>query len=391
MMKKIGLIGLTLAIGLSFAFQAKADDKKVIAIGEAKTLNCKRGHYFDNQQAQALVANLRTRIAATRVFDVVSRSVMGKILQEHKMVMVGLADSETVKELGNLLQADYLIGLEATCGSTVTFNVNLWDVETAKTVFAKAYEMKDGRKTSKAIKDIAKLIKTFGKTGRWPSEGSSSKSELMMMIDSKAFHASAEYIINQIRRQVPKFQANVEEVNAYSDTITLKVRYGARKAWPGLKLKVERDGEEIGWMYLKEKPKGKHSVKAGTTGEISAFEEGDVASCVDWEPVIAIGHIEDVDLDNPDLVDLFCEQLLKEFSEAEGVAPAEGKKIDRILQRMGTKTKKKDLAKLHKAGVDLLIVGRFLGETGNRQLNFEVLNTVDGKRVIKIKRDGIGL
>ena len=39
MMKKFGLIGLILAIGLSFAFQARADEKKVIAIGEAKTLN----------------------------------------------------------------------------------------------------------------------------------------------------------------------------------------------------------------------------------------------------------------------------------------------------------------------------------------------------------------
>ncbi|MBW2702494.1 MAG: hypothetical protein JRF33_16865 [Deltaproteobacteria bacterium] len=389
MMKKIGLLGLTLAIGLSFAFQARADDKKVIAIGEAKTINCGGNRYFRDQRAAAVASNLRSRIAATRVFTVVSRTVMGKILQEHKMVMVGLADSATVKELGQLLQADYLLGLEVTCMDTITFNVNLWDVETGATSFTKVYEMKDGKKVSRAVKDIAKVIKDFGKSGRWP--GGPGKSETMMMIDSKAFHDSAEYIIRQIRHQVPKFQAKVEEVNAYSDTITLKVSYGARKAWPGLKLKVERDGEEIGWMYLKEKPKGKRSVKAGTTGEISAFEEGDVASCVDWEPVIAIGHIDDEDLDNEDLVDMFREEMNKEFEQADGVAPAEGKKIDRILQRMGTKTKKKDLAKLHKAGVDLLIVGRFSGETGKRRVDFDVLNTVDGKRVIKIKRDGIGL
>ena len=79
------------------------------------------------------------------------------------------------------------------------------------------------------------------------------------------------------------------------------------------------------------------------------------------------------------------------MDEADGVKPAEDSKVQKILMRMGERPHKKDLAKLHKAGVDLLIVGKFLGREGQRKLDFDVLSTYDGKRVIEIKRDHIGL
>jgi 3-keto-L-gulonate-6-phosphate decarboxylase len=59
--------------------------------------------------------------------------------------------------------------------------------------------------------------------------------------------------------------------------------------------------------------------------------------------------------------------------------------------RIGKEVNKKDLESLHKAGVDLMIVGRFLGKAKNRRVELEVISTFDGKKVIDIKRDRIGL
>ena len=152
-----------------------------------------------------------------------------------------------------------------------------------------------------------------------------------------------------------------------------------------------RDDEDIGWLYIKKSKSKRGEFEAGTDGEISAFEEGDQVTSEEFEPKVALGYIEDEDMDNEKLVDMFKERLLEVFEELDGVEPASGSKIDKILDRMGKKKSKKYLAKLRKRGVDLLIVGRLSGENGRRRLDFEVLSTLDGKRVIKIKRDGIGL
>ncbi|MBN2493519.1 MAG: hypothetical protein JXR96_02915 [Deltaproteobacteria bacterium] len=389
MIRKATLFSLIGALVLLAPF-ASADEKKVIAVGEVKAIGCSSSHYYSQQAADAIAANLRTRIAETRAFKVVSRSQMRKILREHKMEMVGLVESENIKELGKFLQADFIMGIEITCTDRVAFNVNLWDVETAESAWAKAYEMRSFKKTSVAIKDIAKMLKDYGKSGKWPSSGHG-KTEVLAMLDSKAFHDSAEYIIAEIRRSIPRVSGTIADVNAYDEAnpVKLKLGYGAKDAWPGLKLKVTRDDQELGWVYLNDK--GGREVKASTHDEVSAFEQGDKVSSEDFEPKIAIGTIEDEVEDNQDLIDLFRERMLKEFAEADGVEPAEGAKIDKILSRMGKSTKKKDLAKLHAAGVDLLIVGRFSGDSGQRRLDFEVLNTVNGRRVIKVKRDRIGL
>ncbi|MFC1655092.1 hypothetical protein ACFL2F_04730, partial [Myxococcota bacterium] len=96
---------------------------------------------------------------------------------------------------------------------------------------------------------------------------------------------------------------------------------------------------------------------------------------------------EDEDEENEKMVDMFRDGLLKEMSEADRIEPVDDGKVEKIITRMGSKTKKKSLEKLFKKGVDLLITGRFSGEAGNRRIDFEVLSTFDGKRVTKIKYD----
>ncbi len=380
MSRKIGLSCVAFALTLGLAFSALADKKKIV-VGDPKTKwavgpAC-HGHV--PTYADTIARSLRTRIVETGAFRVVSREQLKKILAEHEMSMVGLSDPTTAKVLGQFLQADLVMATEVLChANMVEFNILLVDVETAEIVWAKNYNMKNLKKVNRAMKDIAKLLKGYAKTGEIGE--SAGKSEDMMMIDSKALRDASEQIISIIEHSVPTASIEVLDVNAVSDTIKVKVR---GKAWAGTKFKVERDEEEIGWLYLKKK--GGRSVEAGTQDEISAFEEGDVGSSEEFVPKVAVGFIEDEDEDNEKMVEMFREGLLQEMSQADKMEPVDDSKVDKIINRMGSKIRKKSLAKLFKKGVDLLITGRFSGESGNRRIDFDVLSTVDGKRVTKIK------
>jgi len=382
MMRKIGLSVLVIVLTLGFAAVVQAGEKKKIVVGDPKTKWARssacRG--YEPTYADTISRSLRTRLVQTGAFRVVSREQLKKVLREHEMSMTGLSDPTTAKMLGGFLQADLVMATEVLCHPNhVEFTVSLIDVETAEIVFSKAYEMRNLKKTRRALKDIAKIMKKYAKTGEI---GDAGKTEAMMLINSKALHDASETIIEVLERSVPNVRATVKDVNVYAETIKVRVR---GRGWAGMKLKVVRDDEEIGWLYLKKKGSGE--LEAGTTGEMSAFEEGDVGTSEEFNPKVAVGYIEDEDEDNEKMVDMFREGLLKEMSEADRIEPADDRKVEKIIDRMGNKTKKKYLEKLFKKGVDLLITGRFSGEAGNRRIDFEVLSTFDGKRVTKIKYD----
>ncbi len=380
---KIGLSFLALVLTLGFSTGALSAEKKKIVVGDPKTTwsssNACRG--FSPSYADSLARSLRSRIVQSGAFRVVSRDQLKKVLREHEMAMTGLSDPSTAKILGQFLQADLVMATEVLCQpNSVEFIVNLVDIETAEIVWSKNYEMKNLKKASRVIKEIAKLLKEYAKTGKISE--SAGKSGSMMMIDSKALHDASEAIISIVERSVPRATVTVEDVNVYAEKVKVKLR---GQAWPGTRFKVKRDDEEIGWLYLKKKGRG--SVEAGTKDEMSSFEEGDVGSSEDFKPKVAIGFIKDEDETNDKMVEMFKQGLVKEMSEADRIEPVDDGKVDKIIDRMGSKIKKKSLAKLFKKGVDLLITGRFSGENGNRRIDFEVLSTFDGKRVTKIKYD----
>ncbi len=240
---------LAIAVTLSLVAAASAVEKKTIVIGDPKTqwASSKACAGYAPDYANTIANSLRSRIVETGAYKVVSREQMQKILREHEMSMTGLSDPSKAKILGQFLQADLVMSTEVLCHPTsVEFIVQLVDVETAEIVFSKTYEMQDLQKVSRALKDLAALLKKYAQTG---SIGESAgKTEAMMMIDSKALHSASEAIISVIGASLPRLTAKVTEVNAYDDTIKLDVR---GKGWAGLKLQVKRNDEEIGWLYLK--------------------------------------------------------------------------------------------------------------------------------------------
>ncbi|RME23959.1 MAG: hypothetical protein D6806_10370 [Deltaproteobacteria bacterium] len=373
------------AVGiLMIASASLAGDKPRIAVGDPTTKWASGGACSGvsaNNYADSVARSLSTRLVETGAFKVLSRSQIKRIIKEHELVMTGLGDPATAKATGRLLQADFLLVTDVVCHPDhVEFLASLIDVETGEKVWAKTYEMRNLRKTSRALKDIAKLVADYARTG---SIGKSAgKTEAMMMIDSKALHDAADAIMSTIERAIPNARATIEEVNPYAGTIRLKVR---GRAFPGLVMKVIRDDEEVGQLILKKKKRGMW--EAVTRDEISSFEEGDEASSEDVKARVAIGYIEDEEEQDDKMVDLFKKGLVEELSQSDKIEVVDSSKVDRLLMRMGQKVRKSYLEKLFKAGVDLLVTGRFSGERGNRRIDFEVLNTVDGKRVTRIKYD----
>ena len=370
---------------------AEPGEKPVIAVGTSKTKWSTSGacRGYASTYADTLMDSLRSRISQSGAARIVSRAQMAKLLKEHEMGMVGLTDPNRSKQLGKLLQADYLAAIDFICQpDALEINLNFWDTETGESVFTTVKQLSKLRKYRRALKDITKEIKDFIKSGKKPKapdEGCG-----FLIVDSRAFHDASEYIVAQIRSTIPKATGTIEEINTYDESIKVNISHSGYTPWAGLKLKVSRAGEEeLGWVYLTKKGHGK--IVAGTNDDMSRFEEGDKISSEEFEPKVAIGYIEDVDEDMTCMADKFRERMYTIMQQSDGIEPANDSEIDKIIQRMGPKRSKKDLAKLHKAGVDLLIIGRFLGENGSRRLDFEVISTYDGKRVIDIKRDRIGL
>lgn len=377
---------LILACLIGSSASADNNRKKRIAVGDFKT-DWARGSSCQglaSNYGDSLAASLRTRLAETGAFSVLSREQMQKVMREHDLTMTGLADASNAKALGQFLQADLLLGGDLLCNpKTVEFNVNLIDVETTEIVWAHNYNMKDLNKVNRMLKDIAKLAADYAKTGKIGK--SAGDTEDLMLIDSKVLASATQLVIADISRSIPNASGRIQEVNTYGESLKVKIGGNANKVWPGMRLKVVRDEEDIGVIFIKKTGSG--DMEAGTNDDLSAFEEGDRVATKDYKFKVAVGFIADKDEDNEKLVEMFKKNLLKEMSESDRLDPADEPEVEKTLDKMGETTNKKELEKLYKKGVDLIITGRFLGGNGDRRIDFEVLSAYDGKRVMKLSGD----
>ncbi len=368
-------------LACSLVALAQQPEKIKIVVGDPKTQwsKGKTCHGQPAGYAQTLQRSLRTRLAESGAFIVISRGQLQKLLDEHNLAMSGLSDPVNAKMLGQFLQADLVLSTEVLCHANLAeIGVNLIDVETTKIVWAKSYKMRNLSKINRALDDIVKLIIDHTNTG---STGKpAGDSEKLMMIDSKALRRASTETLKAIERLLAGAEAEIVEVNAYAGIIKLKA---SGRLWPGLKLKVVRDDEDIGWIFLKES----HGdiITAGTLDEISAFEEGDRASSESFVPNVAIGVIEDLDEENHQLLEMFREDLMQQMRISNYLRPIEDRRINRLLLESGKRLSQKTLAELFTTGVDLIVIGSFMGESGHRSLDFDVIAAQDGRQVTKIK------
>lgn len=91
-----------------------------------------------NDFGKFLAEELITRLFLTKKFDVIERSLLNKVIEEHRLKFTGLIDPETAKELGKILGVDAIAtGTITDLVNNVKINSRLISTETG-TVFAVA-------------------------------------------------------------------------------------------------------------------------------------------------------------------------------------------------------------------------------------------------------------
>ena len=85
----------------------------------------------------AIAEKLTTQIVRTGRVQTMERSLIGKLLDEHRLAKTGLIDLGTLKKLGAVLSVDGIVsGSFVTLGPRVLINARLIDVETGRIVAA---------------------------------------------------------------------------------------------------------------------------------------------------------------------------------------------------------------------------------------------------------------
>jgi tetratricopeptide (TPR) repeat protein len=87
---------------------------------------------------RAVAENFRTSIGDTKMYYLVERAFLQKVLDQQKLQLSGAVDPETAVKIGQLVQAKYVVvGSLTKMGSTYTLNVRFTDVETSANVLSK--------------------------------------------------------------------------------------------------------------------------------------------------------------------------------------------------------------------------------------------------------------
>ncbi|HOJ51846.1 MAG TPA: FlgO family outer membrane protein [Syntrophales bacterium] len=123
---------LSCLICLLCTLTGSAVEKSTIAVIDFEAIGAE-GHL-----GRAIAEIVRTEIIGTRMYRVVERSQMNRILSEQKMHYSGLVDDKNAVEIGKILGADkVVIGSVVRIGNNYTINARLIDVKTGEATLGK--------------------------------------------------------------------------------------------------------------------------------------------------------------------------------------------------------------------------------------------------------------
>jgi len=112
-----------------------------------------------------LSEELITRLFLTDKFYVVERSLLNKILEEHKFNLSGLVDENTIKELGKLLGVDAIASGSITdLGDYVKVNARLISTETGSVFSAAAVKIKKDQTVTTLLGKISSSSQSLVKS-----------------------------------------------------------------------------------------------------------------------------------------------------------------------------------------------------------------------------------
>lgn len=131
-MRKISLALVCFLVGLWFSPSSLAVERSIVAVVDFEAIGAE-GHL-----GRAVAEIIRTEIIGTKMYRVVERSQMNRLLSEQKMHYSGLVDEKNAVEIGKILGADkVIIGSVVRIGNNYTINARLIDVKTGEATLGK--------------------------------------------------------------------------------------------------------------------------------------------------------------------------------------------------------------------------------------------------------------
>jgi hypothetical protein len=264
--------------------------------------------------------------------------------------------------------------------------VHVTNIETLELEMAEDVDFRDAGKMRLAVRNAAqKIASTISGEGR--AEG---KHEAFLNIDARHFYDTADACIAALQGlDAWRYEGEIDE-ELESKQVHVKLNYGKPK--PGMPLQVFEEGlgendAPIGVVYVVEPDERGAGFVAKWIAEQdkSKKKKGDFGlgarvSNARYRYRIAIGALDDEAEDNRKLVDMFREKMIEKLEESEKfVAKSDDAILSTALELGKGETRKNNLKKLHAAGVDFLIEGKFIGSPGERRADFKVISAATGE------------
>jgi len=150
-MKKVFFLILFIIASISY-FYAQSQKEKIVILN-FKPIN------IDKVIADAVTENLMTSVVDLKVFQVIERAQLDKILGELKLTSKEEFDDQTAMQVGKLAKAKIvLVGSVTKLGRKITINARGIEVETGNVAFGKSIVAKNEDELSEKAQELASLI-----------------------------------------------------------------------------------------------------------------------------------------------------------------------------------------------------------------------------------------
>ena len=322
-----------------------------------------------------------TALVKTRKMRVVQSRSVRRMLRKRGLRWTGTLDPAMLKAAGRWLQADdVLAGKLRWTGDAYVLSVHVMDVKTLETTNAEDVDFRHTGKMRVAVRVAAKKIAgAISGTGA----DSASKAGLFLNVNPRAFYDTSDALIRVLARVTGshRFNGTVDETDEEKHTARIK---GGPPGLPkGTPLAVFDDGGideplRVATLYItREVAGGYDTVYRRAAGD--GIELGARVTHVGHRWVVAVGKVADEVEDHAELVKRYRVALLERLSQGERFVRAEGSFTDVLAGLSNRRHRARAFKKLWTRGVDVVLEGRFYGDSGSRRAHFKIYSTFTGK------------
>ena len=381
------LLWVVLLAGVAVSGPARADveppakGKRVVVVFPF-TSPTKYSAMGRNAEAAFVTALVKTR----KVRVIQSRDVR-RMLRERGLRWTGTLEPTMLKAAGRWLKADdVLAGKLRWAGDAYVLSVHVMDVKTLETTQAEDVDFRHTGKMRVAVRVAAKKIAgAVSGTGG----GGGSKAGLFLNVNPRAFYDTSDACISALGRVTGRYRFNGTVDESDEEKRTARIKGGPAGLPRGIPLAVFDDGgidepERVGTLYItREVAGGYDTTYRRVAGD--GLELGARVTSAGHRWVVAVGKVVDEVEDHGELVNGFRSAMLERLSQGERFVRAEGSLTDMLAGLTNRQHRARALKKLWAKGVDLVLEGRFYGDSGSRRAHLKIYSTFTGKLLGELK------